>query len=402
MNCLDSNKEKTMKKILIMINSLEIGGSEKSLVSLLNMIDYKKYSVDLQMLKIGEEFDKYIPKEVNVLPIPKYYKYIEDGSSILKISKFYTRIKTAYNLRKNLRLNNLLHTQQILYINQKKVIEENLKKYDIAIGYAQGFPTYYIVEKVRAKKKIAWINCDYATSTYNKNLDYEFYKKIDKIIAVSKTIKKSVTSMKKEYEDKLELILDIVNPELIKKMSLECDKELFQKDYLNIVTVGRIVYEKGHERIVKTTKILKEKGYKFKWHIVGDGPDRKELERLIDNANVNDYIVLWGSQSNPYPFMLQSDIYIQPSSKEGFGLTVVEAKILKKPIICTNFNTASELIENEGDGLIVGFQPEDIYLGIKRLLNDEKLKAKILNNLENKLAYDSRGELKKIIKLIEE
>ncbi|MCQ9626457.1 glycosyltransferase [Cetobacterium somerae] len=391
-----------MKKILVVINSLTIGGSEKSLISLLNMIDYKKYSVDLQMIKIGEEFDKYIPKEVNLLPIPEYYKYIEKGSSVLNLSKFYTRVKTAYNLRKNLKSKNPVNTQQTIYLSQRNTLENNLKEYDVAIAFAQGFPTYYVVEKVSAKKKIAWINCDYVNTMYDKDLDYKFYKKIDKIIAVSKTIEKSIISMKKGYETKLEVILDIVNPELIKKMSLEYDKELFQKDYLNIVTVGRIAYAKGHERVVKTAKILKDKGYKFKWHIVGDGPDRKELERLIDDADVNNYIVLWGNQSNPYPFMLQSDIYIQPSSKEGFGLTVVEAKILKRPIICTNFNTAPELIENEVDGLIVGFEPEDIFLGIKRLLNDERLKAKILNNLENKLAYDSRGELKKIIKLIEE
>lgn len=392
-----------MKKILIVINSLTIGGSEKSLISLLNMIDYKKYSVDLQMLKIGEEFDKYIPKEVNILPIPEYYKYVEKGSSILNVHKFYTRVKTAYNLRKNLKSKNPVNTQQILYLSQRNAMENNLKEYDVAIAFAQGFPTYYLVEKVKAKKKIAWINCDYATTMYDKDLDYKFYKKIDKIIAVSKTIEKSIISMKRGYESKLEVILDIVNPELIKKMSLEYDKELFQKDYLNIVTVGRIsIHHKGYDKVIETANLLKEKGYKFKWHIVGDGPDRKELERLIDNASINNNILLWGSQSNPYPFMLQSDIYIQPSSKEGFGLTVVEAKILKKLIICTNFNTALELIKNENDGLIVGFQPEDIYLGIKRLLNDKKLKSKILNNLESKLAYDSRGEFKKIIKLIEE
>ena len=392
-----------MKKILIVINSLTIGGSEKSLISLLNMIDYKKYSVDLQMLKIGEEFDKYIPKEVNILPIPEYYKYVEKGSSILNVHKFYTRVKTAYNLRKNLKSKNPVNTQQILYLSQRNAMENNLKEYDVAIAFAQGFPTYYLVEKVKAKKKIAWINCDYATTMYDKDLDYKFYKKIDKIIAVSKTIEKSIISMKRGYESKLEVILDIVNPELIKKMSLEYDKELFQKDYLNIVTVGRIsIHHKGYDKVIETANLLKEKGYKFKWHIVGDGPDRKELERLIDNASINNNILLCGSQNNPYPFMLQSDIYIQPSSKEGFGLTVVEAKILKKLIICTNFNTALELIKNENDGLIVGFQPEDIYLGIKRLLNDKKLKSKILNNLESKLAYDSRGEFKKIIKLIEE
>ncbi|MGL5904568.1 MAG: glycosyltransferase, partial [Cetobacterium sp.] len=178
---------------------------------------------------------------------------------------------------------------------------------------------------------------------------------------------------------------------------------LFDKNTLNIVTVGRIsIHHKGYDKLVLTCKILNEKGYKFKWHIIGDGPDRKNLEQMIRDNDVEDCVVLWGSQSNPYPFMLEADLYIQPSSREGFGLTVVEAKILKKPIICTNFNTASELINNEVDGLIVGFNPEEIYDGTKRMIEDKNLKNRIKENLEKNLAYDSRDEFQKIIQLIEE
>lgn len=391
-----------MKKILIMINSLTIGGSEKSLVSFLNMIDYKNFSVDLQMLKVGEEFDKYIPPEVNILPIPKYYKAIQEKQYFKKSQYIYTRFKTAYNLRKNSRAIKSINTQQILYVSQKNCLEKNTKEYDVAIAYAQGFPTYYVVDKVSAKKKIAWINCDYPTTMYDKDFDYKFYKKIDNIVVVSKTIEESIKGMQRGYEQKMKVILDIVNPELVIKMALEQKEKLFNKETLNIVTVGRIAYAKGHDKIVFTSKILKERGYKFKWHIIGDGPDRKKLEDMVKNNHVEDCIVLWGNQSNPYPFMLQSDLYIQPSLKEGFGLTIVEAKILKKIIICTNFNTVSEIINNEIDGLIVGFNPEDIYIGIKRLIEDKNLESKIKQNLDKNLVYDSRSEFKKIIKLLEE
>ncbi|MGL5902225.1 MAG: glycosyltransferase, partial [Cetobacterium sp.] len=310
-----------MKKILIMINSLTIGGSEKSLVSLLNMIDYKKYSVDLQMLKIGEEFDKYIPLEVNILPIPKYYKAIQNKVYLKNPKYIYTRFKTAYNLRKNSRAVKSINTQQVLYLNQRDALEKNENEYDIAIAYAQGFPTYYVAEKVSAKKKIAWINCDYPTTMYDKDFDYEFYKNIDSIVVVSKTIEESIKEMNRGYDKKMRVILDIVNPELIIRMASENSNSLFDKNALNIVTVGRIAYAKGHDKIVFTSRILKENGHKFKWHIVGDGPDRKNIEQMIRDNGVEDCIILWGSQSNPYPFMKQADLYIQPSSKEGFGLT---------------------------------------------------------------------------------
>lgn len=390
-----------MRKILFVINSLNVGGSEKSLVSLLNMIDYKKNSVDLQMLKSGGEFDKYIPKEVNILEVPKYYRYLQSGGYISNFENMYVRMKTTYNLKRNSKSKKPINNEQIIYLNQKRVLEKNERDYDIAIAYSQGFPTYYVAEKVKASKKISWINCDYTNTTYDKNIDEIFYGKFNKIVAVSKTIEKSIRSMKKNYTDKLEVILDIVNPDFIKKMSESKESHLFNKEFLNIVTVGRIAYAKGHERIIFVAKILKENDYKFRWHIVGDGPDKQKIEKLIRENDVEECIVLWGEQSNPYPFMKECDIYIQPSSKEGFGLTVVEAKILKKPIICTAFNTAFELINNEVDGLIVGFEHLEIYRGIQRFLEEKNLKERILKNLNSQEEYNSTKEFKKFLKMVE-
>lgn len=391
-----------MKKILFVINSLTIGGSEKSLISLLNTLDYTKYEVDLQMLKKGKEFDKYIPKEVKILDVPKYYKYIEGEYTRNKFKYFCTRVKTKVFLLKNKYSKKKINAEQILFHNQKNSLEKNMKKYDVAIGYAQGFPTYYIVEKVEAKKKISWINCDYARTMYDKDLDYKYYKTIDKMVVVSNSIKESVRNIKEDYKEKLEVILDIVNPELIEKMSIENTKKIYDKKFINILTVGRIAYAKGHEKIIETSVLLKTNGYKFKWHIVGDGPNRKMIEDLIEKNNLQEEIILWGSQENPYIYMKDCDLYVQPSIKEGFGLTVVEAKILKKFIICTNFTTAKELIKNEVDGLIVNLDPIDIYEGIKRFLEDDILGNNIRKNLSLQKQYNSMDEIKKIEKILEE
>ena len=204
-----------MKKLLFVIHSLAIGGSEKSLVSLLNTIDYTKYEVDLMMFKRGEDFEKHLPKEVTILEPPKYYKFIYDKKISLnsydKIRFKLCRIKTAINLR----INKKIQSEQILYKHQDRVFERLDKIYDVAIAYSQGLPTYFVADKVDAKKKIAWINCDYATTGYDKDLDELFYNKFDKIIAVSETIKKSIIEIKPKYKDKIEVILDIVNPKLI-------------------------------------------------------------------------------------------------------------------------------------------------------------------------------------------
>lgn len=390
-----------MKKILFVINSLTIGGSEKSLVSLLNCIDYNKYQVDLLMFKKGEDFDKYIPEEVNVLEVPDYYKFIYDKRYKLKFNEKLRYSLCRLNTSINLRTNKKIQSEQIIYKHHKNVLKKVEGSYDVAIAYSQGLPTYFVADKVEAKKKIAWINCDYATTGYDKDLDELFYNKFDKIVAVSETIKKSILEIKPKYKDKIEVILDIVNPMLIESMADE-EIVLEDKSYINILTVARlIIHYKGYDMAIKSAKILKDKGYKFKWYVVGEGEHRKEIESLIIQNGLEDQFILLGKMENPYPYMKNCDIYVQPSRKEGFGLTVIEAKILKKPIVCTNFNTAKEIINNGQDGLIVDINEYDLYIGIKKYLEDIQFRKKIEYNLDNKEKYTSLDEIKKIYNILQ-
>lgn len=395
-----------MKKILFMINSLTIGGSEKSLISLLSLLDYSKYEVDILMLKKGGEFEKYLPNQVNVLDIPRYYRYLNrDYKNIKRLDSFRYRVykyKCSLALRINGKFSKTINGEQILYKCQSSILEKLSKKYDVAIAYSQGFPTYYIVDKVEAKKKVAWINCDYATTVYDKEFDYKYYKEIDKIIAVSKTVRDSIVNLQPEYEEKLEVILDIVNPDLINKMSNEKKVIESRSCYINILTVGRLViHHKGYDLAVKAAKNLKDKGYKFKWYVVGEGPDRKKIEEIIKRNNLNNEFILLGKRDNPYPYMKRCDIYVQPSRKEGFGLTVVEAKILKKPIVCTNFNTAKELINNKIDGLIVDMDSKSISEGIERYIEDKKFYLSISKKLDKEESYSSTMEINKVNNLLE-
>lgn len=393
-----------MKNILFVINSLTIGGSEKSLVSLLNLIDFSKYTVDLLMLKVGEEFDKYIPKQVNILPIPKYYSYLYNNNLdiplVEKLRFKLCRYKCSIELKLNGKLTKMKNNQQIFFENQKKLLDELEKRYDVAIAYAQGFPTYFIVDKVRANKKFAWINCDYTATAYDKELDKLYYDKIDKIIAVSEAGKKSIVNVNKDYEKKIEIIKDIVNPKLIENMSKEKIHELDDKEF-NIVTVARLVVGyKGYDLAIKAAKLLKDEGYNFKWYAIGEGHDRGKINRLIQENKVEDRFILLGSRDNPYPYMKECNLYVQPSRREGFGLTVIEAKILKKPIVCANFSTSKELIKDKVDGLVVEIDEKSIFNGIKDYINNIDLKEKIIDQLNNQKPYNTLNELSKIYKLI--
>lgn len=392
------------RKILFVLNSLSIGGSEKSLISLLNTLDYSKYEVDLMMFKTGEILEKYVPSEVNILDEPEYYRFlgkkIDDIPSLKRMRFIRSRINTSIALRLNSKKKNNINTEQVLYKNQKKCFDKLEKKYDVAIAYSQGMPTYFVADKIDANKKIAWINCDYKRTMYDKELDKQFYKKIDKIVAVSNFGRESIIEVNEEYKNKIEVVFDIVNPQIIEKMSNE-EIKFKDKSNINILTVARLVsHYKGYDIAIKAAKLLKNNGYKFKWYVVGEGPDRLELENMIVKNNIEDYFILLGERENPYPYMKNCDIYVQSSRKEGLGLTVVEAKILKKPIVCTNFETTKEIINNNIDGLIVDIDEKSLYEGIKRLIDDKTLRDKIQSNLNAEKSYNSTNEIDKIYSLI--
>jgi len=391
------------KKLLFVIDSLTIGGAEKSLVSLLNLVDSSLYEVDLLLFRRGGDLERFIPKHVNILPIPEYFQFVNNSKNLVnkRLSFYYFRIKTSISLRVNNFKKNTIHSEQVVYRCINKIMSPIQKIYDVAIAYSQGMPTYFVANKVHALKKLAWINTDYVNTLYDKEIDLESYNKIDHIIAVSKNTQDSVSKLRKEYNNKVEIILDIIDPNIINKMSEEYDVKEFKKSLINILSVGRLVTAKSYETAIKVARLLKNSGYKFKWFGIGDGPEKEKLQELIDKYQLNDYFILLGKKINPYVYMRNCDIYVQTSIKEGFGLTVCEAKILKKPIVCTNFPTAKEIINHDMDGQIVNHDVESIYKGIIRYIDEFRFKEKINRNLHSTEPYTSVNQVKKFYEIIE-
>ena len=391
------------KKLLFVIDSLTIGGAEKSLISLLNMIDSSKYEIDLLLFKKGGDLEKYVPRNINILPVPEYFRYInrEKLTASKSVLYSYYRLKTSLSLRINNFQQKTLHSEQVVFRSIKKVMLPIQKKYDVAIAYSQGMPTYFVAKKVNASRKLAWINTDYVNTLYDKEIDYQSYEKIDKIIAVSQNTRESVSQIRKEYTHKVDIILDILDPNMIYKMAEEHKVDEFDKFSVNILTVGRLVSAKSYDTAIEVARLLKNSGYKFKWFGIGEGPERKKLQDLIDQYELNDCFILLGKKLNPYTYMNDCDIYVQTSIKEGFGLTVSEAKILKKPIVCTTFPTAKEIINHNIDGLIVDHEVDSIYNGIRKYLDDIHFKEKIIRELRSKEPYSSVNQLNKFYELVE-
>lgn len=378
-----------MKKILFVIESLHLGGAEKSLVTLLNNLDYKKIQVDLIIFKDNGIFRNFIPENINLIVNPSL-KLSLKNRILFKILKLLYRSK--------------YHPAQTFWKLIKPTIKNHSLEYDIAIAYNQGFSTYYVENKIKAQKKYAWLNIDYQKAGYNIKFDFPIYKSFDKIITVSKEAKESFENELKFIDKNLniDIIKDISDEIIIRKQSNEPIELKFKESVINIVTVCRLAKQKGLHLAIESCYKLVKNGYKINWYVVGEGGERNYLESLIKSKNLENHFFLIGAKENPYPYMKSCDIYVQTSLFEGLGLTVIEASILQKPIVCTNFPTSSTIINHNVNGLICEMNSDDISKNIEKLINEKELVTNFIENLKMLKNEDKLKSLEKISKLIEE
>lgn len=388
-----------MRKILFVIDSLTCGGAEKSLITLLNSLDYSKFDVDLMLFKRGGTFESMIPSQVKIIDAPFYFEQLQNRRKARMIDVYY-RLKTSLLLRCNLFLGEKYHSEQIVYKSINKNIENNKQNYDCAIAYSQGMPTYYVAKHVNAERKIGWINCNYVATKYNKKLDQMFYKEMKFVVVVSNYIKESLHDY--PFYNKLNVINDIVDPNMICRLSNNDSDYTNDMEFsgIKILTVARLEKIKGYDLLLKSASLLKEQGIKFKWYIIGEGNLRNEIETYCAENELENFVTLLGQKNNPYPYMKRCDIYVQTSRNEGLGLTVIEAGILEKLIVCTNFSTASSLIEDGKDGLLCEISPSDIASKIEKIITDKKIRGQIEENIKRKCKFDTTNEIQKVYKLL--
>ncbi|MDU1891702.1 MAG: glycosyltransferase [Dysgonomonas sp.] len=381
------------KQILFVIESLHCGGAEKSLVTLLNNLDYSLLDVSLLLFRKEGSFEKFLPKEIKV----KYYEHLSFNNKkihILKRIRFWI-LKKANTKKK-------MHTSQLFWKSIGKYLPELKGNNHITIAYNQGFSTYFVSQLVKSEKKYAWINTDYIKAGYNPSFDYKFYKSFNKVVTVSPESKDSfINSMKNIGKEVNAIVIkDIVDKGIIQSMGKEQPLYPFDNTCINLVTVARLTELKGLDQIPKSCRILIDKGYKIHWYIVGEGIERKNIEHQVKELGLENYITLVGFTDNPYSYMNACDIYVQTSYFEGLGLSLIEASLLNKPIVTTNFTTADSIIENKVTGLICKMNSNDIAQHIELFINDDNLRNKAYTNLTNKELKDNEVSLTAFYSLI--
>ena len=397
-----------MKRIFISIHYLEIGGAERSLIGLLNALDYTKFEVDLFVHEHRGEFMKLIPKEVHLLPEIKSYAAIEkpmvqalkEGQIGVVAGRLLSKLQyVLYKWQHHPKEDSGLFQYVADCVNPVLPSLKYLGEYDLAISFLT--PHNVVRDKVKAKRKYAWIHTDYTTISVNVKKELPVWSAFDKIFAVSEDVKKTFIQIFPSLEDKIEVFENILSPKFIREQAevgierngLEIREKSLES--LNLLSVGRYTSAKNFDNVPFICKLLVEKGLKFKWYIIGFGGDEALIRSNIEKAGMQDVCILLGKKENPYPYMKACDIYIQPSRYEGKAVTVREAQILCKPVIITNYATSATQVKNGVDGIIVPQGNEQTAEGIYTFVQDKALQEQIVTYLQSH-DYGNENEVRKL------
>lgn len=388
------------KKILIATFDMEVGGVERSLISLLENFNYESYEVDLLLYRQTGDFMSLIPKKVNLLPEIREYttfrKTIKEtfieGHILIGLARLLAKLNTNIYQRIKRLDEPGYYQMQVMWKTALSFLPNLNKEYDVAISYL--WPHYFIADKVLAKKKIAWIHTDYSTVETDISTDIKMWDRFDHIIAVSDACKNSFLKKYNKLKKKVIVVENILSVDFIKKMSRgKCENIMERDKRFKILTVARLSHAKGIDNAVRALKKLREKGYEdLAWYVVGYGGDEEKIRQLISEGCLEDNFILLGKQLNPYPFINAADLYVQPSRYEGKAVTVTEAKILAKPIIITNYPTSSSQIEHGVDGYICESSIEGLVDSIENMYNCRERQDKLRENLR-KADFNVKKEL---------
>lgn len=398
-----------MKRILIVSHAMELGGAERSLIGLLNVLDPKRYEIDLFLLRHEGELLEYIPEYVHVLPKVAAYTVLarpmkdtlREGHFWLTGVRLYAKIKAArYNKKHQYKDSAVALEYSHKYIKRYMPKINPTVEYDLAISFLT--PHYFVAEKVRAKKKIAWIHTDYKKVQINIPSETVMWGKYDYIASISEEVSKSFLEVCPSLRSKLILIENILPERLIKRQAMELDvtKEMpVIKDGFRFLSIGRYSTAKNFDNVPAICSCLLKKGFKVKWYIIGFGGDEELIRQKIAAAKMEEYVILLGKKENPYPYIRACDLYVQPSRYEGKSVTVREAQMFAKPVVITAYPTSGSQLEDGVDGVVVPMDNESCADGIAKLLDDPK-KMQSLSEACRRRDYSNQKEVEKLYELL--
>lgn len=384
------------RKILFIMSQFNIGGVEKSLLQLLSEIDHERYEVSLLLTGGNGVWES---KLIGLCPIRYLSVNVREYFfNLVRQLRFAECLKSMYAYLR-LRLARDSIAGDYWAANIYPMTDDY---YDCVICFdSQDITAISTAAKTNATIRIMW----HHGSLQGMPVSFvrcarKLVDKFTHIVSVSRTLSEEIIGHFPSVQHKTHIIYNLIDKENILRLANEpCSFDLHK---VNIVTVGRLFDEKGQDLIPQTLRRLLDEGYNVCWYVVGDGPLRKNIEAAIKELKLGEHLILTGAQANPYPFINNCSIYVQPSRSEGWGLTVQEAKLLKKPIVTTPLDVMREQINHGVNGVVADdITSEAIGEAIKRLADNPALCHKLVSELDSE-EYDSNIELQKLYAIFDQ
>lgn len=384
------------KKILFIISNLQTGGVSKAMTSLLNVIDRERYDVSLMAVSASGPFMELLPKDLRIITNPVWTDVTSGFKGTLDLIKKGQILLASGTL---LRFLSSRLSKSLSGILMARMMPPVSEEFDTIVDFNGQQQCYYMVDKLKARKKVTFFHSDYSKWPYYYSADKKYYPKVDRIFTISEECVLSLQKYFPEQKSKIALMQNISSAKLIDEMSKQPCEDFAEG--LAFVTIGHVIKSKGFDLAVEAAKILKERDVKFHWYFIGAVFDKDFTQSLINKNRVGDCIELMGIKVNPYPYMSQADLIVHPSRFEGKSIALDEAKLLCKPIVVTNFSTVRDQFTDRHDASICEMKPESIADAIQELLENESLRRKYSANLLSE-RKDNSDEIEKLYEIFDD
>lgn len=378
--------------LFIAIHYLELGGAEISLIGLLQSLDYSKYDVDLFVYSHRGELMEFIPKEVNLLPeIPEYAQIERPLKDVVRDGYWkiaFARLKAKWQFHRYVRRKHPEEGSAVLQYVFSAVSPclpslEYLGEYDLAISFLT--PHNIVLDKVKAKKKAAWIHTDYSRIDVNTDMELPVWCAFNHIVSISPEVTKAFVGRFPSLEPKIVEIENILSPEFVRDRAElvseeEVSREIKKEDGVTtLLSIGRFCEAKNYDNVPDICRRIIEAGCPVRWYLIGYGGDEPLIRRKIAEAGMENNVIILGKKANPYPYIKACDIYVQPSRYEGKSVTVREAQILCKPVVITDYATARSQVRDGVDGVIIPLDNEGCASGIVDMIRTPELQKSLID-----------------------
>lgn len=385
------------RKILFIVGNLGEGGVSKSMVNLLNIIDRERYDISLYVGHGGGMLAPLVPADTRTICDWRTEALLDGFGGIWRLIRgfdiyraFGSGIRMALSVVSKSMAGRLL----------ARLMPRLDESFDVAVDYNGQHQLYWMVKKIKARRKYTFFHSDYEKWPFYYAADKKYMPEADGIFTISD---KCADSLKKYFPaeaGKVDIIPNLSSSALIRTLAKEAAPEMTGTDVYKLISVGHLSHLKGTDMAIHAAAILKKHNVRFHWYFIGKPSGDADYKELAKNLDVADCITFLGLKLNPYAYINKADIFVHASLFEGKSIALDEAKILAKPVVVTNFSTVNDQFENRVNASIVEMTPEAIAAGIIGLIENADLREVYKSNLASE-NYDKGADILKFYKYLD-